>query len=103
MIPQKDMIDSEIPKSKAVAPLIWFFELTIRQAWRLLIAIVGGTILLIGVIMIVTPGPATLLIPTGLGILALEFMWARKMLRRAKVQARWQLRKLRQRKKRESD
>lgn len=37
----------------------------------------GGTVLLLGVAMIILPGPAILVIPLGIGILATEFAWAR--------------------------
>ncbi len=47
---------------------------------RIFIAIAGGTVLLIGIVMIVLPGPATLVIPAGLAILALEFAWAKHIL-----------------------
>jgi uncharacterized protein (TIGR02611 family) len=57
---------------------------TYRAARRVVIAVVGGTVLLIGVFMIVLPGPATLVIPAGLAILGLEFAWARRWLRTAK-------------------
>jgi len=49
---------------------------------RVVIAIIGLTVLALGVVMIVTPGPALVLIPVGLAILGLEFAWARLMLRR---------------------
>ncbi len=52
----------------------------LRFGRRALILVVGGTVILIGVAMIVLPGPATLVIPFGLSILALEFMWARRWL-----------------------
>lgn len=35
-----------------------------------------------GIIMIVTPGPAVVVIPVGLAILALEFVWARHWLKK---------------------
>lgn len=76
--------------------LYWFVEMTIRQAWRLIVGVVGITILLIGVIMIFTPGPAMVLIPTGLAVLAVEFVWARKLLRRIRIQTRRKLRQIRQ-------
>lgn len=44
---------------------------------KVFVGIVGGTVLLLGVILIFTPGPAILVIPVGLGILATEFAWAR--------------------------
>ena len=52
---------------------------------KLIIAIVGGTVLLIGVALIVLPGPAFIVIPIGLAILATEFAWARRVVVRAKA------------------
>lgn len=51
---------------------------------RLVVALVGFSVLLIGLIMVVGPGPAILVIPLGLGILGLEFRWARRLLRYAR-------------------
>src|SRR5207253_99949 len=56
-----------------------------RFARRVAIAVIGGTVVLVGVIMIVTPGPALVVIPLGLAILALEFAWARQWLERLKA------------------
>lgn len=58
---------------------------TIRQAKRLVIAIIGFTVLIIGLAMIVLPGPAFIVIPIGLGILATEFFWARNLLKKVKT------------------
>jgi uncharacterized protein (TIGR02611 family) len=55
---------------------------------RVVIAVIGGTVVLIGVIMLVTPGPAIVVIPLGLGILAVEFVWARRLLARLEDRAR---------------
>jgi tellurite resistance protein TerC len=63
---------------------------------KILVAIVGGTVLLLGIIMIVAPGPAIIVIPIGLAILATEFAWARCY--KDKLEAKWA--QLRQRKKR---
>jgi uncharacterized protein (TIGR02611 family) len=52
---------------------------------KLIVAVIGVTILLIGVAMIVLPGPAFIVIPVGLAILATEFAWARRAVRRARV------------------
>ena len=52
---------------------------------KLVIAIIGGTVLLIGVALIVLPGPAFIVIPIGLAILATEFAWARSAINRAKA------------------
>lgn len=53
-----------------------------KLAKRVAIAIIGASVLLVGVVMIVTPGPAMVLIPVGLAILGLEFAWARVWLKR---------------------
>ena len=52
----------------------------LRQAKRIAIFIVGLTVLLIGIALIVLPGPAVVVIPIGLAILATEFAWARHWL-----------------------
>ena len=52
---------------------------------KLIIAVVGGTILLIGIALIVLPGPAFIVIPIGLAILATEFAWARRAVERARA------------------
>lgn len=54
---------------------------------RVLYIVTGFTVLLIGLIMLVTPGPAFVLIPIGLAILSLEFVWAETMLQHAIEQA----------------
>lgn len=57
---------------------------TLRRARQLVVGVVGTTVVLIGIIMIVTPGPAVVVIPLGLGILATEFVWARTLLQQVK-------------------
>lgn len=54
-----------------------------RHIRKIIVFIVGGTVLLIGVALIVLPGPAFLVIPAGLAILAIEFAWARRLLKKA--------------------
>lgn len=51
---------------------------------RILVSVIGGTIVLIGIALLILPGPAFIVIPLGLLILASEFAWARRLLRRAK-------------------
>jgi tellurite resistance protein TerC len=46
--------------------------------------LIGGTVVLLGIALLVLPGPAFIVIPAGLGILALEFAWARRWLRKAR-------------------
>jgi tellurite resistance protein TerC len=55
-----------------------------RQARRAIILVVGLTLLLAGVVMLVTPGPGWLLIFAGLSVLAIEFVWARRLLKKMK-------------------
>jgi uncharacterized protein (TIGR02611 family) len=57
-------------------------HLTYKVARRIAIAVVGATVVLLGIVMIVTPGPGLVVIPVGLAILSLEFAWARAWLRR---------------------
>jgi uncharacterized protein (TIGR02611 family) len=51
---------------------------------KFFVALIGGTVVLIGVAMLVLPGPGLLVIAGGLAILATEFFWARRALRNAK-------------------
>ena len=52
---------------------------------KVIVGVIGGTIILIGAAMIVLPGPAFIVIPVGLGILATEFVWARRVVRRGRI------------------
>lgn len=56
------------------------FHVTYTTARRIVIGVVGASVLLLGIIMLVTPGPAFVVIPLGLAILAIEFVWARRWL-----------------------
>jgi uncharacterized protein (TIGR02611 family) len=51
---------------------------------RIIVGIVGTTVLIIGILLLVLPGPAFIVIPLGLGILATEFVWARGLLKKVK-------------------
>ena len=59
-----------------------------RVVRRGLILLVGVAVLLAGVMMVVLPGPAVVVIPLGLAILALEFDWARHWLERVRSTVR---------------
>ena len=52
-------------------------EVSYKIARRIVIAVIGGTILLGGIIMLATPGPGLAVILLGLAILAIEFAWAK--------------------------
>ncbi len=58
-----------------------------RQARRIAVLIIGSSVILVGVVMLVTPGPAFVIIPLGFVILATEFVWARAVLKRLKKEA----------------
>jgi tellurite resistance protein TerC len=55
-------------------------RLTYRTARRIAIGVIGVSVVVVGVAMIVLPGPAFLVIPAGLAILSIEFAFARRWL-----------------------
>ena len=59
-------------------------HLTYRAARRIAVLTVGSTVVLLGIVMLVTPGPGLVVIPIGLAILGAEFAWARLWLRRVR-------------------
>jgi uncharacterized protein (TIGR02611 family) len=58
-----------------------------NRLFRIAFGLAGMVVLLGGVIMLVTPGPAFVLIPIGLAMLSLEFVWAEQLLERSLEQA----------------
>jgi uncharacterized protein (TIGR02611 family) len=60
------------------------FQQLYKTIRRIVVLAIGGSVLLIGVVLLVTPGPAFLVIPAGLAILALEFAFARRWLRKVR-------------------
>jgi hypothetical protein len=54
---------------------------------RVVVAVVGGVLTLIGIALLVLPGPGFLLVAAGLTVLATQFDWARKPLDYAKGKA----------------
>jgi uncharacterized protein (TIGR02611 family) len=57
------------------------------RLFRIGFGIVGMLVLIGGLIMLVTPGPAFVLIPIGLAMLSLEFVWAERLLEKSLEQA----------------
>ncbi len=57
------------------------------RIYRVVFAVAGMIVLLGGLVMLITPGPAFVLIPIGLAMLALEFTWAERLLDRSLEQA----------------
>ncbi len=66
-----------------------------NAARKVVVAVIGSTVVGVGIAMLVLPGPALLVIPLGLGILGLEFAWARRWLRKLKEHSAGALQKLR--------
>jgi uncharacterized protein (TIGR02611 family) len=56
----------------------------IKVVRRIIVSVLGATVLLIGIALLVLPGPAFVVIPVGLAILATEYAWARRWLKRAR-------------------
>jgi hypothetical protein len=56
-----------------------------KHVRTIVVAVMGGTVLALGIALIVLPGPAFLVIPAGLAILAIEFAWAKRWLRSARA------------------
>ena len=65
---------------------VWNLE-NIKIVKRVIVSVIGATILLIGVALLILPGPAFIVIPVGLAILATEYAWARRWLRKARRMA----------------
>jgi uncharacterized protein (TIGR02611 family) len=57
---------------------------TVEQVRRIFRIVSGFTLLAVGAVMLVTPGPGWLVIFLGLGLLAAEFVWARRLMDRIK-------------------
>jgi uncharacterized protein (TIGR02611 family) len=58
--------------------------MTLARLKRIIVSVVGFTVLIIGIVLIVFPGPAFIVIPVGLAILAIEYDWAKNLLGKVK-------------------
>jgi tellurite resistance protein TerC len=56
----------------------------IKVVRRVIVSVLGATVLLIGIALLVLPGPAFVVIPIGLAILATEYAWARRWLKKVR-------------------
>jgi uncharacterized protein (TIGR02611 family) len=56
----------------------------IKFVRRVIVSVIGATVLLIGIALLVLPGPALVVIPVGFAILATEYAWARRWLKKAR-------------------
>jgi uncharacterized protein (TIGR02611 family) len=76
-----DVADDPISRPHQIARVIW------RIGKRLVITLVGFAVVVAGVVMLVVPGPGLLVIIAGLAILATEFVWAERALKKARQKA----------------
>ncbi|MCD2442650.1 TIGR02611 family protein [Agromyces sp. SYSU K20354] len=51
----------------------------LRRAYRLVVAMLGGTIAVLGLLLVPLPGPGWLIVFLGLAILGTEFAWAKRL------------------------
>jgi tellurite resistance protein TerC len=62
-----------------------------KHAHKIVVGGVGGTILFLGVLTVVTPIPTSLTLGVGFAVLGTEFLWAKRIIRRAKIYLKEQL------------
>lgn len=93
----KNILSFVVPKEVGISMVLNYLKSMLARIYsarhlakRLIISVVGFTILAIGVVMMVLPGPAFIVIPIGVGILATEFVWARRLLRKVEEKIRGQ-------------
>ena len=63
-----------------------FATQAMRHAKRVVVVVIGTTLLALGLLLIVTPGPGVVVLGLGLGVLGVEFAWARHWLATAREQ-----------------
>jgi intracellular septation protein A len=61
--------------------------MVLKTARKLAVLVIGGSALLLGVVMLITPGPGIVGIMAGLAILGTEFVWAKLLLKRIRDRA----------------
>lgn len=81
----REVLAHPLPAGERRLPRL--FLRTRRNAKRMIVGLIGITVLAAGIAMIVFPGPAIIVVPLGLGILATEFVWARTILTSLKNRA----------------
>lgn len=69
-------------------------RMILQQARKLVVFVIGFTVVLFGIIMLITPGQGVLTILLGLAILATEFVWAKILLDRVKRQSQTAFRRV---------
>ncbi len=89
---------AEFPQGEAIVPISWHDHwawVPFKVVWRFIkksgkrvaVTIAGFAVILAGIAMLVLPGPGWVAIFLGLGILATEYVWAERLLKKAKEKA----------------
>ena len=65
----------------------------IRRARKVVVLVAGTTVIVLGIALILTPVPALLVIPAGIGILGIEYAWARRLLKRVRAEIEYYTKK----------
>ena len=60
---------------------------SLKQAKRVIKTVIGFTVVILGGVMVLLPGPGLLIIVLGLAILGTEFVWAKKLIKRFEQEA----------------
>lgn len=55
-----------------------------RVVYRVAVAVLGGAVVVVGLVLVPAPGPGWLVVFAGLTVLATEFAWARRLLAHAR-------------------
>jgi hypothetical protein len=61
-----------------------FKHVTYAVARRIVVATVGATLVVLGLVLVFTPGPAVVVLALALAVFAAEFTWARRWLKKLK-------------------
>jgi hypothetical protein len=72
------------PMADSMAGMALDRTTALQQARRLAIAVLGGSVILLAVVLFFTPAPSILVFLLGLAILGSEFLWAGRLLQRVK-------------------
>jgi uncharacterized protein (TIGR02611 family) len=84
------MAEPQIPvEPQPSSQLSWPF----RWVWQLFVAFAGVVTIIVGVVLLPLPGPGSVVIFAGIGILATEFIWAKQLLMRIRIRIKQQVRK----------
>src|SRR5438477_8600658 len=78
-VPVSNPVEREQPPDGTIAPA-GYGPTLLKKARQAIVFVLGISVLAVGIVMIVAPGPAVVVIPLGLAILATEFLWARRVL-----------------------